>query len=256
MNRLIFALALGGGLAPAALGQEQPAPPAVERADPETVKLVTDCSARKFETVVEREENGEKKHSKVRLCGQAGQTDAEWVATLRDAASKIEGNPNLSQSAKEQLSAALAAEIAKVESAISTPAETIESERPAPNSVPRAPTIEVAPTAGKAMKKPRLALRCLEPGETGAGSGCSRLDRATRLFILAEDELSAGTSLKFLRRGTERGVLALAPMQRGETYRFKLPSELCAGVSSSKVAIQVMNEGQVMDTLGPYSLQC
>ena len=255
MNRLIFALALGAGLAPAALGQEQPAAPA-ERADPETVKLVADCSARKFETVVEREENGEKKSSKVKLCGQPGQTDAEWIATLRDAAAKIEGNPNLSQSAKEQLSAALEAEIAKVENAISTPAATVVSERPAPISVTRAPTAEASPSGGKVMKKPRLALRCLEPGETGAGSSCSRLDRATRLFILAEDELSAGTSLKFLRRGTERGVLALAPMQRGETYRVKLPSELCAGVSSSKVAIQVMNEGQVVETLGPYSLQC
>jgi len=59
-----------------------------------------------------------------------------------------------------------------------------------------------------------------------------------------------------LRRGDERARLALAPMRQGETYRSKLPPELCAGVASTKVEIQVLGSGQVVDTLGPYSLRC
>jgi len=38
--------------------------------------------------------------------------------------------------------------------------------------------------------------------------------------------------------------------------RSKLPPQLCAGVASSKVEIQIMGSKQVVDTLGPYLLRC
>ena len=258
MNRLMIALALAAGAAPPVLAQEKPAESTVEGNDLEALKLVTDCNARKFETVVEREVNGERQSSKVKLCGKQGQTDAEWVVTLKDAESKIEGNPKMPQSAKDQLSAALNAEIAKIEAGASAPpAAIVAVEPPAPKPAPTtAAVVATAPSATRDSKKPRLTIRCLSPGESGAGSSCSTLDRATRLSILADSDLGTGTSLKFLRRGDERARLALAPMRQGETYRTKLPSELCAGVASTKIEIQVLGSGQVVETMGPYSLRC
>ena len=258
MNRLMIALALAAGAMFPALAQDKPAESTVQGDDPEALKLVSDCNARKFETVVEREENGERKSSKVKLCGKQGQTDAEWATTLKDAAAKIEANATMPQTAKDQLSAALKAEIAKVEAgAALTPAPVASVEQPAPKPAP--PPVAVAaksPAAAPALKKPKLTIRCLAPGEKGGGSSCSALDRATRLSILADADLGSGASLRFLRRGDVRAQLALAPMRLGETYRSKLPAELCAGVASTKVEIQVMGSGQVVETLGPYSLRC
>ena len=260
MNRLMIALALAASAVPPAFAQEKPAESTVEGDDPEALKLVTDCNARKFDTVVEREENGEKKSSKVKLCGKQGQTDAEWVATLKDAAAKIEANPKMPQSAKDQLSSALKAEIAKVEAGAAAPSAAAAAAIVEPPAAqPDPPPVAVAtksPAVAPVLKKPRLTIRCLAPGEKSEGSSCSMLDRATRLSIVADGDLSSGTSLRFLRRGDARAELALAPMRQGETYRTKLPPELCAGVASTKVEIQVLGSGQVADTLGPYSLRC
>ncbi len=270
MNRLTIALALAAGAMFPALAQEKSAEPTIKGTDPEALRLVTDCNARKFETVVERDENGEKKSSKVKLCGKQGQTDAEWAATLKDAAAKIEANATMPRAAKDQLTNALKAEIAKVEAGALAPPPVAAAEPPAPEPAPVAAVeppapapapaapaiIAKAPTVAPVVKKPKLTIRCLAPGEKGGGSSCAVLDRATRLSILADSDLAGGASLKFLRRGDERAKLALAPMRQGETYRSKLPPELCAGVASTKVEIQVMESGQVIETLGPYSLRC
>jgi len=101
-----------------------------------------------------------------------------------------------------------------------------------------------------------LAAGDLTAGESGAGSACSSLNRATRLQVRADADLGQGVSLRFLRRGDMRGEIALAQMHQGELYRSKLPPELCSGVASSKVEIQVMGGKQVVDTLGPYNLRC
>lgn len=263
MNRVMIALALATSAVPPALAQDQPAESSVEGDDPEALKLITDCEARKFETVIEREENGEKRSSKVKLCGKKGQTDAEWVATLKDAAAKIEANPKMTQSAKDQLGSALKAEIAKVEAgaqrepAASAAAEAPILAPPEPVKIVPAPVVALkASPPGPVLKQPRLTIRCLAPGEKGNGSSCSTMDRATRISVLADGDLGSGTSLRFLRRGDERAQLALAPMRQGEIFRSKLPPELCAGVASTKVEIQVMGSGKVVDTLGPYSLRC
>ncbi len=258
MNKLMILLALAAGALPiAAIAQDKPAESTVEGDDPEALRLVTDCDARKFETVVDREVNGERQSSKVKLCGKRGQTDAEWAATLKDAAAKIEANPNMPQAAKDQLSAALKTEIAKVEAGTGTPKASAAVEPPAPPPTPqRAVAATKAPTPTTILKKPRLTIRCLAPGEKGGGSSCSVLERATRLAIEADGDLAGGASLRFLRRGDAKAQLALAPMRQGQTFQSKLPPELCAGVASTTVEIQVMGSGQVVDTLGPYSLRC
>ena len=48
--------------------------------------LIDTCAAHKFETIVsDVTADGQPKKSRVKLCGQPGQTDAEWIATLKDA---------------------------------------------------------------------------------------------------------------------------------------------------------------------------
>jgi hypothetical protein len=78
------------------------------------------------------------------------------------------------------------------------------------------------------------------------------------MTVRADENLTGGTGLRFLRRGDVRGEVTLAQMQKGRSFRFKLPPELCAGVSSSKVEIQILGLGssRVADTLGPYPLRC
>lgn len=257
MKRFTIALALAAGAMFPAMAQEKPAESAVQGDDPEALKLVTDCNARKFETTVDREVNGVRQSSKVKLCGKQGQTDAEWAATLKDAAAKIEANDKMPQAAKDQLSVALKAEIAKVEAGAVAAPPVAAVELPAPRPTPPPAAVAAkAPASAPALKKPKLTIRCLAPGEKGGGSSCGTLDRATRLSVFADADLGSGASLRFLRRGDERAQLALAPMRQGETYRLKLPPELCAGVASTKVEIQVMGSGQVVNTFGPYSLRC
>ena len=110
------------------------------------------------------------------------------------------------------------------------------------------------PAAGK---KPKLSIKCLAPGEKGGGSNCgSSINRTTQFAIVAEGDVGLGTSLRFLRRGDAKASLALAPMRGGEVFRAKLPPEVCAGVASTKIEIQVMSANQVVETAGPYSLRC
>lgn len=106
------------------------------------------------------------------------------------------------------------------------------------------------------MAKPRLTVRCLDLGESGAGSSCSSLNRATRLQVRADVDLGLGVSLRFLRRGDMRAEIALAQLKQGELFRTRLPAELCAGVASTKVEIQIVGGKQVVDTLGPFNLRC
>ena len=51
---------------------------------------------------------------------------------------------------------------------------------------------------------------------------------------------SGGTSLRFLRRGDDRGEIELALLRRGQSRRFGLPPRLCAGVAGSRVEIQIV----------------
>ena len=82
------------------------------------------------------------------------------------------------------------------------------------------------------------------------------LEPGTRLSIRADENLPSGIKLRFLRRGEARGEIALAAMRQGQSVQLRLPDKLCVGVSSSKVEIQVLGSGRVVETLGPYNLRC
>lgn len=270
--------------------QEQAAPKedatAVPAAAPEAKARVESCEAHKFETTVEMmTAEGKVRRSKVRLCGVEGQTDADWAGTLKDAVKKLEVNAKMAPAAREQVIAALKAEIAKIEGggATSAPpveaAATLRTEMPAAIVKPAERPPEYAalpplPTArsvarpapagappGKpavAVARPRLTIRCTSPGEPGRGGTCDSLGKYTVLTVRADENLPSAYRLRFLRKGDERGELSLAQLRKGQSLRSRVPQHLCAGVVRSTVQIEVMtrNGNQVADTLGPFDLRC
>jgi len=265
------ALAPANGLAQEPAASKPDA--AVSESPPSEIKAgIESCSAHKFETTVDVIADGKKRSSKVKLCGKEGQSDADWAITLKDAAKKIEGNEKMPQTVKDQIITALNAEISKIEAAISFAAKSAmpRAAKPPADKPPEYSVLPPLPTAPKVAtksslakpgpppRKPRLTFQCYTPGELGAGGPCIFLERETLLTVRADENLAGGARLRFLRRGDDRGEVELAQMRKGQSRRFKLPSQLCAGVVGSQVEIQILgsNASQVLDTLGPYSLRC
>ena len=250
------------------------AAPAAAPASPES--LIANCDAHKFETTVTvTGPDGKPKPSKVKLCGQAGQSDADWLKTLRDAVDKVSADERMSLGVKQQITTALQAEIGRVSAQIAAnaapkltpnlapPASSGPAVRPPEYAtlppMPTAPTLappRLLATPAAPVARPRLTIRCYNPNDMLGEVECSELVRDMQLAIRADENLPAGISLRFLRRGEDRGQLELTAMRKGRSVRLGLPSELCRGVSGSRVEIQVLSRGAVADSLGPYDLRC
>jgi len=280
MSRRITLILAGFGLAAtAAQGQEaasQPQDPA-----PELKALADSCAAHKFETMVVTDGSGRAK--KVKICGKEGQSDADWLVTLRDSARKVEADEAMEQAVKDQILSALHEEIGRLESeaaaATPPPVATVTLEAmpattiavgaapvvvpeaapqyssvpalPAPR--PRAVGAQAKATAGPVVR-PRLTLRCALP--TDRFAACANLERETRLLIRADEDMASGTSLRFLRGGNARAELDVGALKKGDVLREKLPGRVCAGVLRGKVEVQVLSKNQVAETLGPWPLYC
>ena len=102
--------------------------PAAQAKDP-----LEDCSAHKFETVVERVVDGAPRQSRIRLCGKRGQSDSDWIVTLEDAVSKLRANPDMPADTRNQAIAALEREITRLRNPGAGTAQTA-----APTLTPRA----------------------------------------------------------------------------------------------------------------------
>jgi hypothetical protein len=76
-------------------------------------KLVKTCDSHKFETSVDTTVNGEPHRSTVKLCGVKGQSDADWLRTLRDAVRKLTVNGEMAPELRDKLIAAISAEIVR-----------------------------------------------------------------------------------------------------------------------------------------------
>lgn len=106
------------------------APPAKEAAPPSSPpnaqarQLIQSCDAHKFETTVHEVVDGEPQQSKVKMCGNEGQTDAEWIGTLKDAIAKLNANKEMPTAVRDQIIAAVYAEIARLENSPSSPAQS------------------------------------------------------------------------------------------------------------------------------------
>ena len=136
MNRLLFfSIALAAAM-PAA-GQDQPQPagaeqPSADPAAPKLEALMQDCDAHKFETAVQSMVDGKPHMSRVKMCGVEGQSDAEWIGTLKDAVAKLEANTEMAASTRDQIITAVKAEIVRLESETAKPAAstTLPDARP------------------------------------------------------------------------------------------------------------------------------
>jgi hypothetical protein len=83
--------------------------------DGDEQKLVADCGkGRKFESSSSSGDDKNKNVSKMVICSDPGESDAEWSKTLNRALADIEGNKDMPAPAKAQIIADLRSEIAKL----------------------------------------------------------------------------------------------------------------------------------------------
>lgn len=287
-----FLFALVAGAAAQAAVKPLPVSPAEPPA--EARKLIDDCSAHRFETTVKGMSKGKLRESKVKLCGTAGQSDAEWIVTLKDAIAKTVANPAMPPSVKQQLITAINAEIVRLGAAPSTAAVTPlvnAPALPAPRRLPKVtapqysalpalpppqpakpaggaaagpgPAGTIAPTAYVApLPRPRLTMTCFSAGDIASDGPCFKFDRYTRITIRAGEPLK-DTLLRFVRDGQERADYALPPLARGRSASFTLPREVCSRVAGGNLSIKIVRGpkgkpqlAQVVATEGPYNLTC
>ena len=121
-GRIIFgAMLLGLGVAASAAAagpaKKRPAP-AEQAPESAAAKIVQNCDAHKFETVVHEMVDGQPHQSKVKLCGKTGQSDDEWIGTLKDAISKLNANKEMAEAVRDQIVSALNSEILRLETGI------------------------------------------------------------------------------------------------------------------------------------------
>lgn len=244
-------------------------------------KLLQNCDAHKFETVINVTVDGKPKQSKVKLCGNEGQSDADWLNTLKDAAQKTAANSKMDQSVRDQIVAAFSLEIARLSG---TAAPKVAGVLPPPRQRPQAqplsdfsslPPMPTAPTAPVKvlggvpgvsvpfLPKPRLSFSCYNPNDIVGEGPCTGFERETMLTVKADENLPAGTSLRFVRDGDARADVKLAQLRRGKSMRVPLPQDVCLHSGGGALEIRIVRatketgpDGQVVGKDGPYNLRC
>lgn len=290
MTRFAF-LSVALLLAVPAVAQDKPADSAAKAGSAapsgKLEHLLQSCDAHKFETVVKSTVNGQPHQSKVKMCGTEGQSDADWIGTLKDAIAKLEANKAMASSTRDQIVTAIKAEIARLDGQSSLnpndmlPAGRSASASPEPlsndysvlpplPSTPPPPTRVLPPAAGVAsaasiavtarppapvMANPRLSFSCMNADYPGGGP-CVTLTRDTVVTVRSPAAVPAGLSLQFVRQGDARAEVALGAIRKGGTVRLSVPQPVCSGVLTSEVEMQVVGGGQVLDRQGPYLLRC
>ena len=273
------------------------APALAEAPSAEMEKLLQDCDAHKFETVVNILEDGKPHQSKVKLCGTKGQSDAAWIDTLKDAITKIKANDKMPAEARAQIVAAMEAELQKLghPDAFALIKDSAPSLRPKPalpperldipvrappaaagrsiasdyGTLPPLPAPKAAAQPGSfaafapALPPPRMTIQCGTTDDPNYFTACRSLRVNSLLMVEAGEQLPPGTSLRFMRRGDDRGQVQLAQLRSGQTTRIPLPQKVCNGVVHSEVEIEILRKAagrnagdQVVDSLGPYDLRC
>ena len=280
--------------------------PAASEAPSAPVKaILQNCDAHKFETTIDVKVDGAVKKSHVKLCGMDGQTDADWLRTLKDAAAKTQSNSKMPPAIRNQIVAALDLEILRLSgpgslrsapksaamdgisglpplpdgpqpstmAALPPPRVVIEPsvQSEAYSSLPPMPSAPPPPvhvlaneaiTSVALLSSPKISFSCVEPGE-GPEGPCTDFDRDTLLTVRADEDLPAGTSIRFVRSGQRRADIELTQLKRGTSARFSLPQDVCRGVNGGKLEIRVVRvlpaagpDGQEVGSDGPFVLRC
>jgi hypothetical protein len=273
--------------------------PAAGDPDPQGAQqLMQSCDAHKFETVVNAVVDGQPHQSKVKLCGKEGQSDAEWIGTLKDAVAKLDSNADMDAAVRNQIVTAIKAEIARLQlQPAQTGAEKALALRPQPapptvalkdeySSLPPLPSAPPPPpnvlgsgallaSNGPEIAKghraerepeealplaagpaPNLTFTCYSPDDLAGDAPCTDFQRETTLVIHAGEKLPAGLSLQFLRNGEQRATVQLAQLPQGKSLRVPLPTQVCQGVSDGGLQLQLVENGALLKSEGPYSLRC
>jgi hypothetical protein len=255
---------------------------AAKRAQPPAAakSLVQNCDAHKFETTIDLTVNGVAKQSKVRLCGTEGQSDSDWIHTLKDAVQKTAASVTMATPIKAQIVAAVNAEIARLsappallsdgtdiahlpKAAATTPEVPLARDYGALPPLPSASVVappHVLGPAGSTAPTPLLTLRCALAGDEDRPSRCDSIDKDTVLVVRADEAFSRGVEVRFVRKGNSKAELTLPAMRAGQTATLRLPPAVCAGVVRSRVEIQALGgsapAGTPAGTVGEYDLRC
>ena len=256
---------------------------AIEGDTPERVALVNACGDHKFEAMVEIDPV-KHRSTRVKLCSKPGATDAEWVTTLNAAIAQMEVR-TMPPAARDQLIAQLQAEAARFDQLAASKSAAIGlsaidlgkgsfddsvAEPEAPFMVTSLPPLpnpkgRATATAATAAKSPavlvkpiRASIKCLTRGESGKGGSCDYFDKNTVLVLTAIAGLDDGATVRFLRKGEDRGTVEIGSLGVGDMRRIPLPPGICKNISYSKIEIELIAPKTTMagGRLGPYGLRC
>lgn len=247
------------------------------------IPLAPDCAAHSFETTIQlKGPDGLPKQSKVHMCGTAGQSDADWIKTLQDAVTKTAAASGMPQAAKEQIIAAVNAEILRLnapaalrlpngpdisklpkETAIGAPSAPLsrdfDSLPPLPTASSVAPPHLLGPD-GLLGPTLRLTLRCALAGDEDRPTDCDTIDRETVMVLRADEAFPNGLDVRFVRSGDPRAESTLPAMKPGQVAILRLPPAVCSGVVRSKLQIQAVGRnapnGSPAGEIGEYDLRC
>ena len=243
--------------------------------------LAQNCDAHKFETAIRLTgPDGQPQEKKVRMCGTQGQSAGDWIGTLKDAVKKTAANPQIPQSAKEQIIAAVnleidrlthpplalpgGADIGKLPKAVaSRPVIPLSREYGSLPPLPTASTVpppQVLGPGGAFGPTLRLTLRCALTGDEDRPTDCDSIDKDTVMVLRADESFPRGLDVRFVRKGDPRAEVTLPAMNPGQTAMLRLPPAVCAGVVRSKVEIQALGSnapsGALAGKVGEYDLRC
>jgi hypothetical protein len=244
--------------------------------------LVQNCDAHKFETTIQLVgPDGQRKSSKVKMCGTEGQNDAEWLETLKDAVKKTAESPQMPKAVKEQIIAAANAEIGRLSAPkLELPSGGDIANLPKDTTAAASDTqltrdysaLPPLPTASSVVPPhllgsdaavapvPRLTLRCALVGDEDRASDCDSIDRDTVLVFRADEPYPRGASVRFVRHGDTRAELAIPALRQGQSASLRIPPRVCSGVVRSRVEIRAVSAsapaGAPAGTIGEYDLRC
>ena len=257
-GRIIF-LAIGLSLAAASVAAAPKAkkatPPPASAPSADARRLMESCDAHKFETVVNDEVDGKPHQSRVKLCGKEGQSDSEWIDTLKDAVEKLSANKEMPASMREQISAALNKEIARLQlegakssgsapaadkstalegvvalPPLSQPKASQAVAQPPPRAVPTTPKRDYA-ALPPLPTKPVAPVRVL-PG--GAASLAAVLPKPRMTLICSNPGLATGPCTDFTRE-TKIIVRAGEDLPANTSLRFVRDGEREADVELAQL---------------------
>ena len=264
-------------VASAGVSAQERIAPKVDDAEESADEPAKSCTARKFETMVVVTVDGEKRGRKVTLCGKENQSDSDWVRTLRDAASKTQASETMRPVVKEQIIAALSAEIAKVEAAqpaVIAPGIALAPVAPLTEPTEREPEYSILPPIPVPTKmaarpsrptvEPQSSTPPLEGTSTlppipeevrvatnSAAAASAPAPRKPRLTVrcLAPGERGGGSSCDFLEPETRLAIRAEEDMESGAVLRF-----VRRGDVRGEVPMAQLRQGQSMRTALPSQL--